>query len=251
MNTGQHDLEARAVSEADFHDARINTPDEHRLSYAYASVADVYAFGAVPRECMDRSVLELGCFRGDHALGLTDFSGRYVGIDISPAAIEHCARLGLPARFEFRVDDANVLGTIDDGAVDYAFGSGVLHHLDLPRFAPALARKLSARGYARFVEPAQGNMLLRAFRKLTPQLRTPDEYPFDRAAIELLERHFEVRISYHALLRPYAPMLFLNSRAVTRASRWLDERLLRHRFFQSQAWLLQIELGKRREPRFG
>lgn len=244
MNS-QQELDVRARSEADFHDARINTPDEHRLGYAYASVADVYEFGAVPPECMDRTVLEIGCFRGDQAAALEGFRGRYVGIDISPAAIGHCRGLGLPPGFEFHVDDANVLDSMADGSVDYAFGHGVLHHLELPRFAPALARKLSARGFARFVEPAQGNFLLRAFRKLTPQLRTPDEYPFDRAAIELLQRHFDVRISHQALVRPYAPMLFLNSKAVIRASRWLDDRLLRHRVFQDQAWLLQIELGKR------
>jgi SAM-dependent methyltransferase len=241
----QHSAAARARSEAEFHDARIHVEDEQRLSYAYASVADVYEFGAVPPECMDRTVLEIGCFRGDQAAALGAFKGRYIGIDISPAAIDHCRGLGLPAAFEFRVEDANSLESTDDDTVDYAFGHGVLHHLDLARFAPALARKLSARGFARFVEPAQGNLLLRAFRKLTPQLRTPDEYPFDRAAIALLRRYFDVRISHQALLRPYAPMLFLNHRAVVRASRWLDDHLLRHRFLQDQAWLLQIELRKR------
>ena len=246
MNS-QPNSDARARIEAEFHDARIHVEDEDRLGYAYASVADVYEFGAVPEECMDRTVLEIGCFRGDQASALRGFRGRYVGIDISPAAIAHCTELGLPAEFEFRVDDANVLAGMADGEVDYAFGHGVLHHLDLARFAPALARKLSSRGFARFVEPAQGNLLLRAFRRLTPQLRTPDEYPFDRAAIALLRRHFDVRIAYQALVRPYAPMLFLNSMSVIRASRWLDDRLLRHRFFQDQAWLLQIELRKRRD----
>lgn len=249
MNSQQQEIDVRAKSEADFHDARISTTDEHRLGYAYASVADVYEFGTVPDECMDRTVLEIGCFSGDQAAALDGFSGRYVGIDISPAAIEHCRGLGLPAGFEFHVDDANVLGSMADGSVDYAFGHGVLHHLDLPRFAPVLARKLSARGFARFVEPAQGNLLLRTFRKLTPHLRTPDEYPFDHAAIELLQRHFDVRISYQALVRPYAPMLLFNNRLVIRASRWLDDRLLRHRIFQDQAWLLQIELGARSTSR--
>ena len=243
MNS-QLDSDARARLEAEFHDARIHVEDEDRLGYAYASVADVYAFGTVPDECLDRTVLEIGCFRGEQAAALRGFRGRYVGIDISPAAIAHCRALGLPDAYGFQVDDANVLDSVADGEVDYAFGHGVLHHLDLPRFAPALARKLSARGFARFVEPAQGNLLLRAFRRLTPQLRTPDEYPFDRAAIELLRRHFDVRITHQALVRPYAPMLFLNSKAVIRASRWVDDRLLRHRVFQDQAWLLQIELRK-------
>ncbi len=256
--TSQHqDEQARARSEAEFHDARINTPDEQRLSYAYASVADVYEFGAVPSECLDGTILEIGCFRGDQASTLVDFTGRYIGIDISSAAIGHCRSLGLPSNFEFLVEDANSLETIEVESIDYAFGHGVLHHLELPRFAPALAAKLSASGFARFVEPAQGNLLLRTFRKFTPHLRTPDEYPFDRAAIELLRRHFEVRISYQALVRPYAPMLCLNNKTIIRASRWVDDRLLRHRIFQGQAWLLQIELGKRdavsaeRRPRGG
>lgn len=248
MNQPIDDVEARLSSEASFHDARINTPDEHRLGYAYASVADVYEFCAVPRSCRQAAVLEVGCFRGDEAMRLEDFAGRYTGIDISPAAIEHCRTLGLPSNMAFRVDDANVLGTIEDASVDYAFGNGVLHHLDLARFAPALAGKLSPEGYARFIEPAQGNLPLRLFRKLTPQLRTPDEHPFDRAAIDLLRRHFSVRIAYKALLRPWVPMLLLNNHAATRVSSWIDDQILKHRLLQSQAWLLQVELTRPGKP---
>jgi SAM-dependent methyltransferase len=235
----------REQYEAAFHDARIGTPDDRHLGYAYASVKDVYEFSNVPPDRMDGTVLELGCFRGDRARGLNGFRGQFVGIDISAAAVEHCRALGLPPRFDFRVDNANELATIPDHSVDYAFGDGVLHHLDLARLGPALARKLSAGGYARFIEPAQGNFLLRAFRKLTPKLRTPDEHPFDRASIELLERHFHVRINHHGFLRPFAPMLFFNGKAVTDAARWMDTKLLRHRLFQQQAWLLQVELRKR------
>jgi SAM-dependent methyltransferase len=236
----------REQKEAAFHDARIDTADETRkLGYAYASVRDVYAFTNVPPDRMAGSVLELGCFRGDRACALDGFSGRFVGIDISPSAVEHCRTRGLPSNFQFRVDNANVLATIPDESVDYAFGDGVLHHLDLELLGPALARKLSPGGYARFIEPAQGNFLLRAFRRLTPQMRTPDEHPFDRASIELLQRHFHVTIRHQALLRPLLPMLFFNSALVTRAVRWLDARLLANPFLQRQAWLLMIELRRK------
>jgi hypothetical protein len=83
------------------------------------------------------------------------------------------------------------------------------------------------------------------FRKLTPHLRTPDEHPFDRASIELLQRHFNVAIVHEALLRPLLPMLCLNSAWSTNLARRLDKWLLRHAFFQQQAWLLLIELRKR------
>lgn len=244
MNRESGAAPSRAQREAAFHDARINIPDESRFNYAYRSVADVYRFSSVPHECRRKRVLEVGCFRGQEAVALTEFSGHYRGIDISQAAIEYCGALGLPGNFSFCVDDANVLDTVADASIDYAFGHGVLHHLELARFAPALARKLAPGGFARFVEPAQGNILLRTFRRLTPRLRTADEYPFDRGCIHTLERHFDVSVTHHALMRPYLPMLFLNASTVTHAARWCDDRLLRHRVLQDQAWLMQIEMRR-------
>lgn len=245
MAQSAQDLDERSSSEARFHDARIRTPGEKRLDFAYASVRDVLGFSAVPASEWSRSVLEIGCFKGDAPLSMEGFSGEYVGIDISRAAIEECRELGLPANFQFRVDDGSTLQTLADASVDYAFGKGILHHLDLARAAPALSRVLAPRGYARFVEPAQGNALLRAFRRLTPRLRTPDEHPFDAESIALLERHFEVRITHHALTRPLLPMTLLNARWAIDTSRWLDDRLLRSGLLQRQAWLLQVELRKR------
>lgn len=234
----------RARKEADFHDARINDEDENRLGYAYRSVADVYEFCTVPPNLQDRRVLEIGCFRGDQAKALSDFDGTYIGIDISPAAIEHCRKLGLSSAFRFDVDDANQMDSVPDGSLGYAFGNGVLHHLELDRFLPALARKLAPGGVARFVEPAEGNLLLRTFRKLTPHLRTADERPFDQHMIASMRRHFDLVLSHQALMRPYLPMLLLNNDIAVRASRWLDDRLLRIPSLQRQAWLLQIELRK-------
>lgn len=246
----RRDLAGRVASESAFHDARIDDEDEDRLGYAYRSVADVYAFCAGQSCRSDGSVLEVGCFRGDqaHALaaGPRHFTGRYTGIDISPAAIAHCRGLDLPANFDFRVDDANHMDGVEDASVDYAFGNGVLHHLDLDEFLPALARKLSVDGVARFVEPAQGNLALRLFRRMTPSLRTPDERPFDAGMLAKLQQHFDVGIGHHALVRPYLPMLMFNNGAAIRLSRWMDDRLLRLRALQDQAWLLQIELRKPR-----
>jgi SAM-dependent methyltransferase len=247
MRSTQAEQRVRA-QEAVFHDTRARGSKQKRLGYAYASVADVYEATRVPPEFSGRSILEVGCFCGDDAAALRDFTGRYTGVDISPAAIEECRRRDLPANFRFLVDDANVLGAVEDGSVDYAFGNGVLHHLDLASFSAALARKLAPGGLARFVEPARGNLLVRAFRWATPRLRTPDERPFDDASFRELARRFDVVVGYHALLRPFVPMLFMNSPAVIRAARWADERLLRRGMFQRQAWLLCIELRALAEP---
>ena len=238
----QDPSDTRIRQEAAFHDARIHTPDEQRLSYGYASVADVYAATHIPPECMDQSVLEIGCFRGDEARRAAAMTGQYVGIDISSAAIEFCKKQNFPANFRFDVDDANVLSTVADNSVDYAFGNGVLHHLDLEQFSTALAKKLTRNASAKFIEPAQGNFALRLFRKLTPNLRTADEHPFDEQSMAVLRKHFTVKVQHHGLLRPFVPMLFLNAKFATDFSRWADRHILQWEALQSQAWLLCIEL---------
>ncbi len=242
-----NDQDSRAQKEASFHDERIIDGDKRRapLAYAYVSILDVFEFTRVGPECLDKRILELGCFRGEQALALSGFTGQYTGIDISGAAVDYCNRLGLPSRFRFVVDDANELNSVADGSVDYAFGQGVLHHLDLERFTPNLARKLSPNGFARFVEPAQGNFALRLFRALTPSVRTPDERPFDGASIAALERYFEVKITHHALFRPFIPMLFFNAGLVTAWCRRLDDSLLKKTWLKEQGWMWQIELRRR------
>jgi len=241
------DQDSRAQREASFHDERIIEGDKERtpLTYAYRSVVDVYEFTRVGPECLDKRILELGCFRGEQALSLSGFTGQYTGIDISGAAVAYCNRLGLSSCFRFVVDDGSELNSVADGSIDYAFGQGVLHHLDLERFARNLARKLSPNGFARFVEPAQGNFAFRLFRALTPSLRTPDERPFDGASIAALERHFEVTVTHHALFRPFIPMLSLNAALVTAWCRRLDDLLLKKQWLKGQAWLWQIELRRR------
>lgn len=236
-----HSGKDRASAEAQFHDARIEQSGA-RLAYVYRSVADVYRFTDVPESVLQGNLLELGCFRGEKALRLRGMAGHYRGIDISPGAVEHCRGLGLPDAFSFAVDDANRLETVADSSIDFAFGDGVLHHLDLEAFCHALSRKLSPKGFARFVEPAQGNVVLRAFRAMTPNMRTDDERPLDDEAMATLARHFDVRVQHHALLRPFVPMLFGNVEPVMRWSRSMDQRLLRWSWMQSQAWMLTLEL---------
>jgi hypothetical protein len=239
---------SRERSEAEFHDARVSKVKTTRLNFAYQSVYDVYRFTQIPDEKLSRGILEIGCFKGEKAARLRRMgvSGEFIGIDISPAAIEHCLGLGLdPDHFKFRVDDANTLSSVADDSIDYAFGDGVLHHLDLHRFSEALSKKLSRTGVARFVEPAVGNVLVRAFRRATPKMRTMDECPFDGKAIEILKKYFDIDIRYQALLRPLIPMLCWNNRRVMSACRALDDRLLKVSALQSQAWLLNIELRRR------
>jgi hypothetical protein len=119
---------------------------------------------------------------------------------------------------------------------------GLISVLQLPIFAASLSRVMRVGATARFVEPAQGNIFLRAFRALSPKLRTVDEYPFDDNSIAALAKAFNVKIIYHGLARPALPMLAGNAAFMTRFSKWLDRKLLTIALLQKQARLLQIEL---------
>ncbi len=139
----------------------------------------LYGFGVVPGEYWRRSGLEVGCLRGEKALELTQFSRWYFEINISSAGVDYRAKMGMSSVFECYAEDADALDAVTGASVDYAFGHGALHHFDLARFSPALALKLALNEFARLVEPAQRKFGLQAFRQLTPQLRTPDEHPFE------------------------------------------------------------------------
>jgi ubiquinone/menaquinone biosynthesis C-methylase UbiE len=76
---------------------------------------------------------------------------------------------------QFDVMNAEEL-EFEDAAFDVIFGSGIIHHLDVPRAYSELARVLAPGGSAVFVEPLGHNPLIRVFRNRTPELRTPDEH---------------------------------------------------------------------------
>ncbi len=114
-------------------------------------------------------------------LGLAGRGVRVDGIDISPVAVELAnaaaveAGLG-PDELHYEVMDAEHL-TFPDDTFDVVFGSGILHHLDLGRALDEIARVLVDGGVAVFFEPMGHNPAINLYRRLTPQMRTPDEHP--------------------------------------------------------------------------
>ena len=85
-----------------------------------------------------RTVLDLGCGTGVAARAIArrrGFSGRVLGIDLSPALAQTAARLaageGLDSRVEFRAGDSRKLD-LADGAFDAVVAHTLLSHVDDP-----------------------------------------------------------------------------------------------------------------------
>src|SRR5207248_23283 len=80
-----------------------------------------------------------------------------------------------------------------DAAFDRIWGSAILHHLDLRRAGPELARVLRPAGVAVFCEPWGENRWLRWARRHADypgKQRTPDEDPLGRRHLRELREHF-------------------------------------------------------------
>lgn len=230
--------------EAQFHDARANVESEgyQRLGYVYSSMQDVMQIPVTRCESDARSVLEVGCYLGNNS---RQFSNKqYLGVDISPAAIEIASNKNTNRQHQFLVHDANHLEQLD-GEFDYVFGNGVIHHLNLDAFSKGLSNILSESGKAVFFEPMKGPLYLRLFRWLTPKLRTEDEHPLTHADLKKFEETFDVGIEYYGFARPILPMLTGNLNFFIKISAIIDRILLKS-FLKSQAWIVIITFTRKR-----
>jgi ubiquinone/menaquinone biosynthesis C-methylase UbiE len=115
-------------------------------------------------------LLELGAGSGVDSVMLARRGARVIATDVSDAAVELLER-----RFAAnRIVNARAITMpaeqlmLDDASVDRIFARGVLHHADVERAAPEMARVLRPAGRAVFIEPLSENPLLNLFREYVP-----------------------------------------------------------------------------------
>jgi 2-polyprenyl-3-methyl-5-hydroxy-6-metoxy-1,4-benzoquinol methylase len=127
-----------------------------------------------------KRVLDFGCGEGWCALEYARRGANVFSFDISSESLallsRDIKRLRLSNQIHAAVMAAEFLGYSTD-TFDLVLGWSILHHTDLQYVRSEVFRVLKPGGRALFVEPLAHNLLLRAFRKLTPQRRTPTEQP--------------------------------------------------------------------------
>ncbi len=85
----------------------------------------------------------------------------------------------------------------NENKFDIIFGASILHHLDLSKVLPELARVLNSEGKAVFIEPLGHNPFINLYRKFTPNFRTEDEHPLKIKEIHSLKKNFKkLEINY-------------------------------------------------------
>lgn len=248
----QAELDDRVARERDYHNQRFsdNTDREARTRKFYDAIAygfDLYR-RRVREESAGRTVLEYGCGAESLAFDLAADARDVLSIDISDVAIEqarHTAGLRGLRNVEFIVDNAEAMG-FPDQHVDVVAGSGIVHHLDIPKSMREVKRVLRKGGVAIFAEPMGHNPVVNWYRNRTPELRTPDEHPLLVKDLRLMGSQFaSMRVTYFGMIAPLlgfiTPVVRPDS-ALTRLVWWLDRQLCRIPGLNRYAWFSVTEL---------
>lgn len=250
MNTDNND-DRRLESERQFHNTRF--AEETRDSVRGFKRTIENCFGdyrqTVTKLATGKRALEYGCGKGEHALRIANHCSLIHGIDISDVAVEAArteAQLRGIHNAQFDVMNAEDL-EFDDAVFDLIFGSGIIHHLDVARSFSELARVLKPGGSAVFIEPLGHNPFINAFRKKTPEMRTPDEHPLMRSDLVLANKYFD-RVdarSYGLATLVAIPALGTElADPLITAGRLFDKVLLKLPGLKWWAWYSLLNLGK-------
>ena len=177
-------LAERHRGEALFHDQKYETGHSYPRHYRANPTVPVCdrMFAILGNDLSTKRVLEYGCGPGWITVELARRGARVSTFDISPEAVAQTrhalAAQGLLAQCDVRVMAGERLEYEND-SIDLAVGFAILHHLELDSALSELRRVLKPGGKAIFAEPLASNPLIRLYRRLTPQYRTPDEAPID------------------------------------------------------------------------
>ncbi len=145
--------------------------------------------------------LDFCCGGGLASLTMAECGARVTGIDISTLSVETArARLaehGFADQSRFEVGDAENTG-FPDSSFDVILCCGVLHHLDVNKAYPELARILRPGGSILCVEALAHNPVFQFYRRMTPHMRTAWEtdHILSRREIKLASRYFD-QVSPH------------------------------------------------------
>lgn len=244
---------SRKERERDFHNKTFSEQSRQSLGKFYQITQKSRKFyrNYLKNHAPGKRVLEYGCGPGSFAFYLVELGAQVTGIDLSEVAIEQARAMAQEKAYaiDFQVMDAEAL-LFPDNHFDYICGTSILHHLDLASAFNQLARVLRPEGKAIFLEPLDHNPFIKAFRKMTPDLRSSDEHPLRMRDIALAKNYFSAVETHFFHLCSLCTIPLRNRRTfpkILRTADIVDEALFRTLpFMQRFAWTIIVILSKPR-----
>lgn len=257
---GQED---RKKEEARFHDAyreghrdeESGTSSNHRF-YEAATVVSEYVEQWIHRWAPVNAgtFLDYACGHGIQTLRAARAGARLaLGIDISETSIRNAsenARLaGLAGQTRFLQRDCEETG-LPAGSFSACLCSGMLHHLDLTRAYPELARLMAPGGRILCVEALSYNPVIQFYRRRTPELRTnwEKEHILGMRELRFAKEWFDVRnVKFFLMTAPLAALVppGASRKALMKIGHLVDSVATRIPGVQLWSWQFAFELVKR------
>jgi ubiquinone/menaquinone biosynthesis C-methylase UbiE len=246
------DQAERWAREREFHNHRFedDTEREVRVGKFYSAIDYGFALyrERVMTEAKGRRLLEYGCGNASLGFDAAPIAKEVIGIDISDVAIQQAQRIAGLKRLDnvkFVVDNAESMRQ-PDKSVDVLAGSGIVHHLDIPRAMREVRRVLRDGGVAIFAEPLGHNPIVNWYRNRTPELRSVDEHPLLVKDLRQMAQGFsKAKVTYFGFIAPVlgflSPKTDPNS-PLTKLVWGLDKMICRIPGLKRFAWFSVIEL---------
>lgn len=196
-----------------------------------------------------KCILEIGCGEGGYCFEYQKIAEHVSGIDISDVAVASANRKAAEAGFtnmSFETMDVEAM-RFPAESFDVVYGAGILHHLNIDRSLREIARVLKPNGVVIFTEPLGHNPVINLYRRVTPNMRSPDEHPILWSDFRIFDRYFA---RTDATFNNLFSMLAVPFRALPifpKLLRWLervDESVFRAvPFLQRYAWTTNFVLS--------
>ena len=239
--------------EKDFHN-KLHLSEElkrEKQGKFYKALYGLYSdfLNILKDETKTKYVLDFGCGTGNFTEKVINFNPKkIVAVDISEEAIKKAKNnSNLNSKnIEYRVENCEDL-SLNSDSFDIAYGSGILHHLNLNKSLNELKRILKKDGKIIFIEPMATNPIINLYRKFTPNARTSDEHPFKLSDIEFIKSLFaNVEVKYYGFLTLVCFLFYKEPEKSTlyKVLKKMDEKILNSRYFKFLAWSVLIKAKK-------
>jgi ubiquinone/menaquinone biosynthesis C-methylase UbiE len=167
---------------------------------------DLYAFSLhLLGDLKQKKVLDCGCGRGHTAVMLAKHGAEVTAFDLSEGDIAIAKILAEKNQVNIKLSIQRIEAmNYDDSNFDGAFGSCILHHVDIPQTCKEINRVLRPDATAVFIENSARNVLLMLARKwLVGSFGIPkygdddEEHPLTSKDIDMLKEHFPGQVTVH------------------------------------------------------
>ncbi len=198
-------VEARAYSFCPSTEAQIERYLSPPANSPYALEYAFHLLGDISR----KTVVDLGCGKGENLVPLARRGAYIVGVDLSPELVELAKRRVEAAgvKADLRVGSAYATGLPDECA-DIVFCIALVHHLNIPQLCSEMRRILKKTGFIIISEPVRFSQSYDRVRKLLPKRRNISEYehPLTKSEFQCLATDFSVEnVRYFRL--PFVPLI--------------------------------------------